>query len=176
MDMLRCHQKYGSYYQDARFTQDLIVLSGNIVRFGPDRLLMNSSTAVRGMPSSMRNEVHLDLVLTLIAIEIYDHSKPVKTSKAFATLTRILGAQSLLTIIDKSVHRRRRRVINQGFSPEMLTRFEPAMVEHVRIFCDQLLKDRSDVREGWTKMKNVKDFCERFLPWMSLVDSYLIGR
>lgn len=77
MDMLRCHRKYGSYYQDARFTQDLIVLSGNIVRFGPDRLLMNSSTAVRGMPSSMRNEVHLDLVLTWIAIEIYDHSKPV---------------------------------------------------------------------------------------------------
>lgn len=106
-------------------------------------------------------------MLTSTAIEIYDHSKPVKKSKAFATLTRILGAQSLLTIIDKNVHRRRRKVINQGLSPEMLTRFEPAMVEHVEIFCDQLSKDGSDVREGWTKMKNVKDYCKLRQPRMS---------
>ncbi|KAI4236820.1 MAG: hypothetical protein LQ352_007977 [Teloschistes flavicans] len=119
--MLRCHEKYG-----------------DVVRYSPNRLLINSSTAL---------------------YDIYDHSKPLKKSKAFATLSRILGAQTLLTIIDKAVHRRRRRLINQGFSPETLTKFEPIMVEHVGVFCDQLLKQKPANRDGWTQATNVKDWC-----------------
>ncbi|KAL9580520.1 MAG: hypothetical protein Q9212_004442, partial [Teloschistes hypoglaucus] len=111
---------------------------GKVVRYSPNRLLINSSAALR---------------------DIYDHSRPVKKSKAFATLSRILGAQTLLTIIDKTVHRRRRKLINQGFSPEALAKSEPIMVEHVRVFCDQLLKQNPVNLDGWTQATNIKDWC-----------------
>ena len=98
--------------------------------------------------------------LTVGGLDIYDHSKPVKKSQAFAAVSRVLGGHTLLTLIDKSVHRARRRLVNQGFSPEELSEFEPVMVDHIKTFCDQLLATTNASNGGWTYNRNVKAWCK----------------
>ena len=61
--------------------------------------------------------------------DIYNHSEQPKTSSASATLSRTLASQSqsLLTIVDKSIHRSRRRLTSYGCPPETFAQFQPAM-------------------------------------------------
>lgn len=96
-------------------------------------------------------------------VDIYDHSKTVKKSKAVTTVSRILGRQSLLTMIDKPLHRSRRRLISQGFSSERLAEFQPIMLAHIRTFCDQLLATTDACRDWWTWNRNVKAWCKLLL-------------
>ena len=91
---------------------------------------------------------------------IYGHSKKVKKSRAFATISRVLGGESLLTIIDKSVHRVRRQSMSRSFSLEALHAFEATMLNHIRLFCNQLLTGSVDTRGGWTELKNMRALCK----------------
>lgn len=91
--------------------------------------------------------------------DIYDHSKPMKKSKAYAAVSFIIGGQSLLTIIDKIFHHSRRRLYNPEFSPAALSSFEPIMMDHIRLFCDQLVRKTPYDHDGWTQARNVKDLC-----------------
>lgn len=82
-----------------------------------------------------------------------------KKSKAFATISRVLGGQSILTTIDKDVHRSRRRLVSQGFSTESLTAFEPVMLDHVRTFCEQISTTDPRAPDGWTGIRDMRDWC-----------------
>ena len=92
--------------------------------------------------------------------DIYGHSSNVKKSSAFATISDIAGGQSLLTLIDKSVHRVRRKSISRSFAPDNMVAFEPIMIEHIQTFCDGLLSGRPDACAPWTGPRNMRDWCK----------------
>ncbi|OAP60083.1 hypothetical protein AYL99_05085 [Fonsecaea erecta] len=101
IDILRCHELYGDF-----------------VRYGPDRLVVNSA-----------NGYH----------DIYDHGKNIAKSNAYTALVRRANSPSVLTASDKRVHGRKRRVISQGFSEAAIRGYEPVIKDHVSILCRRLL-------------------------------------
>ena len=148
------------------------VQTGSTVRYGPNRLLVNTATSLHGTSTPITDIINSDLTIVLHVLDIYDHSKPMKKSKAFATVSRYIGGQSLLTLIDKTLHRNRRRSYNPGFSPEALSNFEPTMISHIRIFCEQLVKKTTNVEGEWTEPKNVKDLCKLHCVAISVLSNY----
>ncbi|EXJ68907.1 uncharacterized protein A1O5_07839 [Cladophialophora psammophila CBS 110553] len=108
IDILRCHAVYGDF-----------------VRYGPDRLVINSA-----------NGFH----------DIYGHAKNIAKSKAYWALLGREEKWSVLTAWDKKVHGRKRRVIAQGFTEAAVRGYEPVIKENITILCKRLLA--SDGRDA----------------------------
>ena len=48
------------------------------------------------------------------------------------------GAYNIFTVVDKSMHRHKRKVLSQGFSDHCVRAFEPTILRHVDTFVDKL--------------------------------------
>ncbi|KAH8805473.1 cytochrome P450 [Xylogone sp. PMI_703] len=105
VDMWRAHLKYGTY-----------------VRYAPNRLMMNTNTALN---------------------EIYGSKKPVKKAADYIVMAH--QAQNTLTFIDKVEHGRRRRLMSQGFSTAKLRSYEPKILKRVRNFCVAIRRGEIDI-------------------------------
>ena len=68
------------------------------------------------------------------------------------------GAWSILTGIDKSMHRHKRRLLSKMLSEDALRDFEPIMIEYVNMFMGQLVEDLD--MTGWSTPKNMITHCE----------------
>ncbi|KAI9812638.1 MAG: hypothetical protein M1827_004627 [Pycnora praestabilis] len=69
------------------------------------------------------------------------------------------GAWSTLTMIDKHMHRPRRKMMSKALSDDALKVYEPEMVEHVNILLGLLGEgQRSD---GWSSPKDMSAICMR---------------
>lgn len=128
-------------------------LIGPVVRYGPNRLLVNSSDGLHGMregqPAS-RNVTNF--------LDIYGHCKNVRKSKAYLPMVPEEGAWCTLTCIDKSMHRCKRRLITQGLSDDALKAFEPSLLSHLDIFCRKLGGDLFQHNGTWTEPRNMNDY------------------
>lgn len=62
--------------------------------------------------------------------------------------------------IDKNMHRHKRTVLSQGFSQNVLKKFEPAMLVHIKKFCSILRSGSEPSSGGWTSPKNMTDLCK----------------
>ena len=67
------------------------------------------------------------------------------------------GAWSILTAIDKDMHRHKRNLSSRILSDKAVQSFEPAMIEYVDLFTKQLAENL-DANE-WSSPKNMIDFC-----------------
>ncbi|KIY00707.1 uncharacterized protein Z520_03372 [Fonsecaea multimorphosa CBS 102226] len=125
IDILRCHAEYGDF-----------------VRYGPDRLLVNSA-----------NGYH----------DIYGHGKNIAKSKAYWALLTRARQFSVLTAWDKKVHGRKRRVVGQGFTEAAVRGYEPVIKDNVTILCNKLLANdgRNAVPEAanaWSLPVDMSEF------------------
>lgn len=125
LDMWRLHQKHG-----------------DVVRYAPNRLLINTNTALR---------------------EIYSHSKHLSKAKGYKAMWH--RAPNTLTTINKLSHIKKRRIMSQGFSDKAMKMYEPRILRHVTKFCqtiehlirkDNLAKPDSS---SWTKPIVMSDWC-----------------
>lgn len=89
---------------------------------------------------------------TYYYIEIYQNPR-LRKSRAYIATQRTPTADNILTILDKQVHRVRRRFLGHGLSQASLQKFEPAMTNHVDIFVKQLIASPQPV--------NVTNHCKR---------------
>ncbi|KAI1139269.1 cytochrome P450 [Hypoxylon sp. FL0543] len=89
---------------------------GPVVRIGPDRLVFNSATALR---------------------DIYQNERVTKPPTYLSTQTKP-GAYSVWNALDRGLHRRKRRLVGRATTDASMRSFEPAMVEQVDIFIQQL--------------------------------------
>jgi cytochrome P450 len=113
--------------------------TGDFVRYGPDRLLINSADGFHGMsfpPLSLSQRVR---VILNSSLDIYGHNKNVTKSKAYYSLMPPDLTHSVLSAWDKIVHGRKRRVIGQGFTEPAVRGYEPIIKENINIFCKTLL-------------------------------------
>ena len=93
-------------------------------------------------------------------LDIYGPSRNVKKSKGYHALLPAPGAFSIHTAIDKNMHRRKRRVLAQGLSDDVLKMFEPALHAIIKKFCGKLAENQNESSEGWTEPKNMTHWCE----------------
>ena len=89
------------------------------------------------------------------------YKKNVVKSKSYLPMVPEEGAWSTLTIIDKQRYQQRRRVISRALSDSALRAFEPAMLEHMDIFLEQL---RGPVdANGWSSPRDMSALCKFFV-------------
>ena len=67
------------------------------------------------------------------------------------------GAWSILTAIDKDMHRHKRSLSSRVLSDKAVQNFEPLMIEYVDLFTKQLAGDFHP--NQWSSPKNMIDFC-----------------
>ncbi|PCG99558.1 Cytochrome P450, E-class, group I [Penicillium occitanis (nom. inval.)] len=131
---------YHAWLQDTHLAIYRLHLSyGPVVRYGPSRILVND---VHGMK------------------EIYGYDVNFAKGKAYEVM-RLNPVESVFNVTDKKMHRRKRKLVAQGFSEAALRASENCILRHVDLFVERLFDDDDDdddVRnenEGWSSAKDV---------------------
>ncbi|KAG6986541.1 hypothetical protein G7Y79_00078g099950 [Physcia stellaris] len=96
---------------------------GDVIRFGPNRLLFNTDAGLH---------------------DIYGQSRNVKKAKGYHAILPAPGAFSVHTAIDKDMHRHKRKVLAQGLSDDALKKFEPTLLACLSKFCEKLAEGQGD--------------------------------
>jgi cytochrome P450 len=121
VDMWRCHQKYGK-----------------VVRYAPNRVLINSAEAVR---------------------DIYSHKSNVVKSQTYDALVH--RAPNILTLRDKRQHGRRRRVMSQALSDASITASQDDILQQVTKFVSSLARlPRAHDNSEWSAPINMARPCD----------------
>ncbi len=128
-------------------------LIGPVVRYGPNRLLVNSSNGLHGI----REEQPTGRIVANF-LDIYGHRKNVRKAKAYLPMVPEEGGRCTLTCIDKSMHRNKRRLLAQGLSDDALKAFEPSLQSHLDIFCHKLGGDLFEHNDSWTEPRNMNNY------------------
>jgi len=111
--------------------------SGEVVRFGPNSLSINSNTALKA---------------------IYGHKVNVKKSQFYSVFPPTKDTFNTHSSIDKSSHARKRRVLSHAFSDNAIKSMEKYILGNVRTFCSQLAP-KTLSEKGWGLPQNMADWC-----------------
>ncbi|KAI0129094.1 cytochrome P450-like protein [Xylariales sp. AK1849] len=109
---------------------------GRIVRFGPNSVSFNSNTALK---------------------EIYGFKSNVRKAEFYDAFVH--PAPNTHNTRDKTTHARKRRVLSHGFSDSAMKEMERYILANVRSFCEQIGVGASEESKGWTRAKNMADWC-----------------
>lgn len=130
---------YHAWHQDTHLAIYRLHLTyGAIVRYGPNRILTND---VNGMK------------------EIYGFNANFAKGEAYKVM-RFSPVESVFNVMDKRMHRRKRKLVGQGFSEAALRASEGVVLRHIDVFLRELLDDDDIPREneGWGLPKDISDY------------------
>ncbi|KAK6836176.1 cytochrome P450 [Apiospora arundinis] len=120
---LRLHGKYGMQMLETplqgqhAFISITDDLSGSVIRPATNRLLFNSPSAFRA---------------------IYQNDDRITKSFTYEMMTRN-GVYSVFNTLDRDLHRYKRQIAGQAFSPRSIRSFEPALQSQVDAYLEQIL-------------------------------------
>jgi cytochrome P450 len=111
--------------------------TGKVVRFGPNSLSFNSSTALK---------------------DIYGFRANVGKAEFYNAFVH--PAANTHNIRDKEQHARKRRVLSNAFSDSATKEMQRYILNNVRTFCEQIgsMAGAASEKKGWTEPKNMSDF------------------
>ncbi|KOS17813.1 Isotrichodermin C-15 hydroxylase [Escovopsis weberi] len=110
---------------------------GKIVRFGPNSLCFNSNTSLK---------------------EIYGFRSNVRKAEFYDAFAHPVA--NTHNTRDKDVHARKRRVLSHAFAEGAMREMQRYILHNVRTFCEQIgLPDGGSESKGWTKPRNMADWC-----------------
>ncbi|KAH7072290.1 cytochrome P450 [Paraphoma chrysanthemicola] len=144
--LARCTSWYAAYQSyTGNIHLDILrchELYGDVVRYRPNGLLFNT---VEGLQ------------------DIYVHHNRTKKARGYASF-RGDGHVSIINAIDKDEHAPRRRILSRAFSIAALQRYEPLIVNTAKKFCDSLLGQFSDNKNGhwWGPSLNMGELSSYF--------------
>ncbi|KAF4855998.1 Cytochrome P450 monooxygenase apf7 [Colletotrichum siamense] len=131
IDIWRCHEKYG-----------------DVVRYGPNRLLINNEAGLKG---------------------IYGHGKNVRKAKSYHRISLVKGVEATQSVVDKTKHGKLRRILNQGLSDSYIRTFDKELTDLARLFSsslgsskDRFVPETDGTTDGWTCAKNMAHWCDYF--------------
>lgn len=120
------------------------MLYGPVVRYGPSRVSINSSSALH---------------------DIYNHKANVRKSGFYRNFSHYFKAPSVLTAITAKEHGYKRRIVAQGLSDSAIQAMEGHVLRNVRKFCSKLVREeifetnspstQMEMSEGWGPPKNM---------------------
>ncbi|POR36963.1 Isotrichodermin C-15 hydroxylase [Tolypocladium paradoxum] len=122
LEFWRMHQKYGK-----------------VVRFGPNSVSFNSSTALK---------------------EIYGFRANVRKAEFYNAFVH--PAANTHNTRDKEVHARKRRVLSHAFSESAMKEMQRYILGNVRTFCEQVGPGDGDGgpdAKGWSRPRIMSDWC-----------------
>jgi hypothetical protein len=111
--------------------------AGKYVRYGPNRVSINSPEAAR---------------------DLHDVKSNTFKSDAYGAFKTFFGAEMSLTTVDHKVHGFRRRVNSAGLTPHAVRELEPHVTPHLDYFIKLLAEDagtKTDGDKGWGNGKNM---------------------
>ncbi|PWY92800.1 cytochrome P450 [Aspergillus heteromorphus CBS 117.55] len=111
---------------------------GMTVRFGPNALCFNSSTAMN---------------------DIYGVRANVRKSDGYASLSASRCTPNTVTTIDKGVHGFKRRIMAQVYTERSLKEIEDRILDNISDFVD-VLGSESNAMTGWTAPKDIAQTCD----------------
>jgi cytochrome P450 len=120
---------------------------GEVVRYAPNRIIINTNTALK---------------------EIHAHGKNFRKAASYSSFIAQEDSHSTHSVIDPVDHRRKRRLISQGLGDVALRDSEPSIVETIDRFVESLAKidsasgdmfKDSATTEKWGPPKNMTDSC-----------------
>tara|TARA_R110002003_G_scaffold79_7_gene7065 strand:- start:3738 stop:5105 length:1368 start_codon:yes stop_codon:yes gene_type:complete len=110
------------------------------MRQGPNKLVFNSAKAIHGTPPIATTPVSL-----LIIPDIYQNERILK-SEAYLVTQIAPKIFNLFNVVDRNIHRTKRRIVGQGLSDRATRQFEPVMLQQVNVFLTQLLNASKERR------------------------------
>ncbi|KAL8789819.1 MAG: hypothetical protein Q9195_006654 [Heterodermia aff. obscurata] len=114
---------------------------GDVVRYGPNRIAINTPTALH---------------------EIYSVRSSVQKSSLYTVFQRFFKVASSGSLIDKAEHGSRRRIIGQIVTVPVLKSMEVFILDNVQRFCEQLAGADFEVRDGeWSPGRDMTDWIAR---------------
>jgi cytochrome P450 len=118
LEFWRLHERYGTF-----------------VRFGPNSLSVNSSTALK---------------------EIYGFKSNVRKAEFYDAFVH--PTPNTHNTRDKDLHARKRRVLSQAFSDGAMKEMERYILGNVRTFCEGIGSTMVGCDKGWTAPQNMADW------------------
>jgi hypothetical protein len=142
------HQKYG--IRPLRVSPSpliylfylLTTMVGEIVRFGPNRISVNSIEGLKAIYGSKANT---------------------QKSSTYSLVNKYVGYPSIETVINKEEHVRKRRIFQRALSDRALRTMELALSDKLRLFCKLLdasiVQDRNGNRnDAWSDAKDMAEW------------------
>ena len=106
--------------------------TGKVVRFGPNRISINSATALQ---------------------DIYSVNANVQRSPVYASTAHFFGGTaSSNTTMDRKEHAFRRRVNVKALNPTTIKSMEERILKNIRYFCAQLVDEKP---MEWSKARDI---------------------
>ncbi|KAF1975779.1 cytochrome P450 [Bimuria novae-zelandiae CBS 107.79] len=133
LDAHQLHKKYGTF-----------------VRYGPNRLLVNSVNGLR---------------------DIYSHGKNVQKSTTYLPMVPRKNTWSTLTTIDKQHHRFKRGLLRSQLRNQQLEESEPMMLQYIQKLCTKL-SEGSTLQEA-SEPRDMAQWCEFFT--VDVMGSFTFG-
>lgn len=123
--------------------------SGEVVRYGPNRISVNTVTGLQ--------KIHGPKANTRKSPEFYN------------VFRHFFGSDSTLTTIDAAAHGKKRRLISQALSGKMVRAMEAHILKHVRTFCncvgksklERLAQNADPVHSEWNIAVDVSTWTNR---------------
>ncbi|GJC89903.1 cytochrome P450 monooxygenase apf7 [Colletotrichum liriopes] len=126
----------------------LRLFPGDVIRYGPNRLVINTDVGLKG---------------------IYGHGRNVRKAKAYHRVSLIKGVEASQSVVDKKQHGKLRRILNQGLSDTYIRSRDSEFSALARVFSsmlgepvDRFSNHGTDPIDGWTSSKNLAHWCDYF--------------
>ena len=116
---------------------------GNIVRYGPNSISINTNTALH---------------------DIYGFKANVRKANFYSAFPASKGTWSTHSAIDKKLHARKRRVLSQAFSDSAMRGLQPHIIHVIRTLCTaiaefpQVNSLHEKDRESWSTPRNMANW------------------
>ena len=149
LNLYHMHQIYGGLQSSEKTSTEsrLMYGVGNVVRYGPNRISVNTVTGLQKAHGYKANTQ--------------------KSRDFYGVFRHFFGSDSTLTTIDAASHGRRRRLLSHALSGNMIKAMENHILKHVRTFCDCMggkieTSDRShSFGDEWGHAMNISTWISR---------------
>jgi len=149
IDFYRLHGKYSKKF--CMLCKAFLVLidnAGSIVRYGPHRITINTTTALR---------------------DIYHVRANVQKSQFFGMFSHFFKVPMSMTTIDRKAHAFKRRVDAEALTLTAIQNLEPIVLKNIRLFYQKMLDEQANnTKASWNKARNL-------LEWTRYIMTDIIG-
>lgn len=140
------------------------MFQGPVLRAGPNKLLFNSATALRGkFLYDNASHPYCNSILIhpeLHKIDIYNNNG-LQKSFVYTLLPNATTYPNVFNIVDKQQHKRKRKLIRQAVSDRAMRLFEPTMIEQIDIMISLFLESYNPLLAKKVEAVNITTLCKR---------------
>jgi len=119
---------------------------GRVVRFGPNRVSINTNTALR---------------------DVYGPRANVQKARFYTVFSYFFKVPMIVTTISRKEHAFKKRILSQALTNTAIDAMEEPLLSSTRRFCQHLLDEKPSA--GWNDARNITD-------WAAYVTSDIMGK